>query len=312
MTYESHPIEDWPRDHFAKPANRKPFFGTSHTAVLFNEHPFQTAAEYWLDKARGRRPDPATPAMLRGTYLEDGIVRWWAETLDPPLDIVPTQAFTRGHLIAIPDRYVSSAGALVSVKSTRRHLDQPEPYWIYQAQAEMVASGIERMYIVWMDASQELQWDEIEFDYDLGVEIWNRSSEFMQSLADDDMPDWVAASHTADTVIRQYPAPSGVLDADVELKDLVAEYHSLKQQGREFEAAADHLRDRLFAAAKDNEVIAFDGTPIATLKAQKGRSGIDVKALLADHPELAEKYKYESPSTRALRIPKAAQEVLDG
>lgn len=284
---------------------RAHYFGTSHTAVLFDAHPFETAADYWLDKVQGR-DKPETQPMIRGRYLEPAIADWFASTwLDERVPIVRAKPFTRGPFVSIPDYILPDYDGLLSIKTTTRVPDAVEPYWWYQLQGEMLTCGFERGVVAWMDGRQELHVEEVEYDYDVGVELWLRATEFMSSVMQGVMSERISDSHTADSIIRQFPNPTGVMSVDDDVAEMVNEYRRLKDEEANYKAAASHLRSELFKIVQDQEAMEHDGEVIATFKAQKGRSSIDTKALSQDHPDLVKEYVRQSEPTRALRTPKA-------
>jgi predicted phage-related endonuclease len=307
----SEPVIDYPPEHFDDADQRALFFGTSHTAVLFNAHPFETAADYWLDKRDGRVKQTTQP-MIRGQFLEAAIADWFACTASdgPRLPIRRVNPQTRGHLVTIPDYEIADADCLVSIKSTTRTPDEPETYWLMQLQAEMLVTAHSRGIVAWMDGRQELHHVEVDGDLDLQHEIWLRSKEFMDSIGGD-MPEWVFDSHTASSIVRQFPDPEGVVEADAGILETLKEYHRLKDEAKEYDAAANELRTQLFKFVQGQEAIVYEGTPLATFKKQKGRSGIDTKALAQQYPDIAAEFTYEGEPTRALRIPKQALDILN-
>ena len=284
---------------------RKDYFGTSHTAVLFNDHPFETAAEYWLNKRDGVSK-PTTDAMERGNYLEDAVAVWFAEREDTKAwqKCAPT---TRGHLIAIPDREQYAPLRLMSVKTTRRSTTEPDKYWIWQAQAEMLVTGVTENIIVWLNGGLELNHATIEYDADMGAEIWQRSEEFMRSLKAGTMPTWVERS--ARDITRQYPELS---DANRDIDDdgiaLVRDYAMLKAEAKKYADAADALRDQIFVLAEDAPALMYQGEIVASLRMMPGRPGFNAKGLRAKYPELADEFTTQGEPYRRLDIAKTIRE----
>ena len=308
-------VEIHVRSTFDDPAMRARYFGTSHTATMFDTHPFETAAEYWLDKRDGTSK-PETSAMLRGTHLEPAVFSLWSATSDNVGQNQRGLPMTRGPLVAIPDYVLTAGNTVLSIKTTSKQGDEIQDYWWWQVQGEMVVGDYDQALIVWLDGRLELHEQHVARDHEAGIELFNRADEFMRSLESGNietltMPDWVKASHTASSIIRQYPSPAGSVDVDDSIRELVAEYKRLKTDGKEYEVAAKELRDQLFVIVGNNEAITFEDTPIATFKKAKGRSGFDLKAFAADHPDLAKEYTTIGEPTRALRIPKAAHKLLD-
>ena len=64
---------------------------------------------------------------------------------------------------------------------------------------------------------------------------------------------------------------------------------------KEYEGLVTTLENRVKAAMGECTEGYIDGTPVATWRTQT-RSGLDVKALKADHPDIAEVYATETVS----------------
>lgn len=300
----------WPADRISDPTSRRPFFGASHTAVLFGKHPFQTAASYWLDKRDGTST-PTTDAMMRGVYLESSIIEWYRSEVEDVKYVdawQPGAPIQRGHLLCVPDMVRDDR--ILSIKTTARRTDEVEDYWFFQVQTEMLITGIEEATIAWLDGSMQLKHAGVEFDPTVADEIWQLSSEFMASIDSGEMPDWVERS--ADDVIRQYAGHvvTDPVEADDNVLELVRNYYHMKEQAAQYDKAAAEFRRQIFNAAEDHAAITWQGDVIAELKERSGSKRIDTKQLAANHPDLAAKYTVEGAPTRALTIPKAAKERI--
>jgi len=306
MSYQDHDIEVLPVNKMDDPAFRKPFFGASHTAALFNDHPFQTAADYWLDKRDGTS-QPETQPMVRGRHLEAAIATWFAEQEGKKL--TESCPYARGHIIAVPDREIDAEGALVEIKTTLKYGDEVQDYWVWQCQTNMLVTGAKLTYLVHMDGNQELHVTRIEADESVFALIWERTADFMASLSTGEMPSWI--ERTAATITRQYPDPADQIEAGEGGMDVVADYYHLLSESKKYADAAQILRDQLFEIAGEHEAITDDGVVIATFKARAGQRRFDSKTFAADHPEMYEQYRKQGKPTRALEIPKQIKTTLD-
>lgn len=295
---------DWLMD------NRPSLFGTSHTAVLYAEHPFQTYADYWLDKRNGTR-QPETDAMRRGKYLEASILEWFGETHN--ISHQPAQIYVRGHIVSIPDACCvqDNLPQLISIKTTARRTNKPEPYWIWQAQAEMMVTTAHGCWIVWLDGSMKLQSEYIAADPELYEDIWSKSLEFMESLQADEMPEWVA--RTADDIIRQHPNPiDEAVDGGEEAYWLVRNYWHAKHEADKYNKAAAELRDQLFALMKDHQHLADDtGNIVASTKARSGSKRFDSPKFKEQHPALYDEYLIQGAASRSLTIPNNIKQLIE-
>lgn len=286
------------------PEFRRPFFGASHTAVLFNDHPFQTAAEYWLDKRDGTS-QPETQAMVRGRMLEDAIANWWANEQYPEPSLQLCNPVTRGHLICIPDREITPGYDILSIKTTTKRDELPSKYWIWQAHAEMLITGARNVQIVWLDGRMELGSDTLSYDADIGMEIWTRSAEFMASIDTGVMPDWVAASRSPADIARQYDElDNDTLEADRDLEALLGDYATMKAEADKYIEAVDELRRQILRIVEAHGKVMAHGEVIATVPRINGRKGIDTKALAAAHPDIAAEFTIEGAPHRQIRLSK--------
>ena len=285
------------------PALRAQRFGTSHTAVLFDEHPFQTAAQYWLDKRDGTR-QPETAAMVRGTFLEPSILKWYNETQNKYQFEMCTSAYLNDYIVSVPDAITERGTVLLSIKTTARRTDEPEPYWIWQAQAEMMMTGAELTVFAWLYGNMELKTAEIEADEALFFSITTQTREFVEALKRKEMPE--SYQRRADDVTRQYQETTPVpCEGGDEALELVEEYSLCKARAKQYKEEADDLRDKLFNMAEDHEAITCDGDLVAQLKQRAGAQRFDSKEFDLAYPGLRDQYMTRSSPTRVLTIPKS-------
>lgn len=102
---------------------RKTGIGGSEIAAILGESRFATPFDVWLSKTQGWQI-AETEDMRRGSFLEDGIARWYADRFGVVglLDEHGTLRHqTRPVALCTPDRIVGGvARRLVSIKSPRR------------------------------------------------------------------------------------------------------------------------------------------------------------------------------------------------
>ena len=102
---------------------RKTGIGGSEIAAVLGESRFATPFDVWLSKTQGWRTEE-TEDMRRGSFLEDGIARWYASRygIEGQLTEPGTLAHaTRPVALCTPDRIVGGlARRIVSIKAPRR------------------------------------------------------------------------------------------------------------------------------------------------------------------------------------------------
>jgi hypothetical protein len=172
-------------------AARRPFFNASAAACLYDRHPFMSAADYATEKLTGRE-QADNRAMRRGRMLEDGIGVWFAHELGVAGLIEPDVMFAAGRMLASVDRFtLGGAERPVEIKTTNKYLDDPEPYWLDQCQAIMLCAGHDSMDLVWLDASLDLHYEEVDADETHQGDMLNRAERFMAAIDMGIVPDWI-------------------------------------------------------------------------------------------------------------------------
>ena len=291
---------------------REPHFGASATACLFGEHPFMSAADYWLEKVTGVPQQDETPQMRRGSHLEPAVASWFAQEIGFAVRKAKYM-YVRGHLAATPDYFTAEEenADIVEIKTTTKRIDEPERYWVWQVQAQMLCTDATKAYIVWVDASMDIQWTEVDADPDMQAKVWTFSKLFMESVATETMPDWVETE--ARHIIAMFPdASDDALEAGDKGMDLVHIYWSHKAAAKYHDEAADKMRDELFTLAGNHDALTDEGTVICTLRPRKLPARFDTRSFKELHPNLYLEFLSEPMTTRVLNIPAKLKKVIEG
>lgn len=103
---------------------RRTGIGGSEIAAILGESAFATPFDVWLAKTHGWR-QAETEDMRRGTFLEDGIARWYAQRFELSASMLDEHGTVRHATnpiaLCTPDRIVGGlARRLVSIKAPRR------------------------------------------------------------------------------------------------------------------------------------------------------------------------------------------------
>lgn len=107
---------------------RKTGIGGSEIGAVLGESPFASPFDVWLAKTQGWTV-PETEDMRRGTYLEDGIGRWYQQRYAGEVTGLVEPSTIRHATVPValctPDRIAETdeGGRLVSIKSPRRKGD---------------------------------------------------------------------------------------------------------------------------------------------------------------------------------------------
>lgn len=158
---------------------RRTGIGGSEIAAVLGESSFASPFDVWLAKTQGWQ-QAETEDMRRGTYLEDGIARWYADSFGARVSELPTLRHAQSPIaLCTPDR-ITETGKLVSIKSPRRGGDSwgptgsdiVPPGYVLQLQWEhLVVSSVRQLStdmdlaalvdgelrVYWFTADHELQ-----------------------------------------------------------------------------------------------------------------------------------------------------------
>lgn len=273
-------------------ALRHTYFNASAASVLFNRHPYQTAAEYALEKlADEAPPDLAADnrAMQRGHHLEDGVATWYAELTGDDVRLCG-QMFANGRMLCTPDRIIANRDTFLEIKTTSSHVDEPMTYWLDQCQAILACTGRDSMTLAWIDGSMDIDWCEVDRNDTLIATMLAEAESFMTSIEMGVMPEWVEDTLTASQVAVIHPEPEGEVELGEDQVRLLAEYVELKDRVKVTEARIDEIKDELARWLGPYESASFDGEVVLTFKAAKPRDQFDMAAFREDNPALASLY----------------------
>jgi putative phage-type endonuclease len=132
--------------------------GGSEIAAIAGLNPYATALDVWRAKVQGYEA-PVTAPMERGTFLEDGVARWYAHRTGAQLREVGTlQHPTLARVFCTPDRIASlSAERDLSIKV-------PGPY----VREQWGEAGTDE---VPMTALLQVQWELIILEARFGIRV---------------------------------------------------------------------------------------------------------------------------------------------
>ena len=287
---------DKPADRLEWLKVRAPYFNASSAAVLFDRHPFQSAADYAIEKLGDVVDNEPTDPMNRGRHLEAGIADWFGETMGWTL-MEPGVLYGHGPLLATVDRIVEQTGSPVEIKTYNGYTSEPLPYWLDQCQAVLACTDTDTLYLVWMDASMSLQWCEVDRDEVFIADLVARAERFMAAIELGMMPDWITPE--AHHVAALHPDPSGEVVLDDETAEWLREFDEHRKAAKYHEAAMKEIKDQVANVLGDAEVGVHDGVTVVSWRKVKGRSSFDQAAFKAEHPELVGRYvKVGAPSRR--------------
>ena len=224
---------------------------------------------------------------------------WWSEeqgwdTYEPP------ELYVCDDVMATLDRRIVGVDdQAVEIKTTARRILDPLPSWIWQTQAQMLATGFGRIHLVVLDGTLELQTFVIAADADAQGELAGRAAKFMDAVRKGELPaDTELGYHHRAALTPIDDATTVTLDSDAYA--LVGRLEAV----RKLRKAADEEEDRTKAALAEtlgaSAAGLWQGRPVITWKTQT-RSTINVKRIRSELPEIAEDYT-DTSTVRVMRL----------
>lgn len=279
-------------------ALRRPYIGASEAAALVDEHPFLTSGELAVEKMMGATR-VENRAMRRGTFLEAAVAEWWAADNNLVLT-EPTDLYVYGDtLIATLDRRIGLRDEAVEIKTASYRVTEPARYWYWQVQVQMLCARLDRVHIVVLDPSMDLQTFTVEPCPEDQARIFEAAKEFLAHTSEGRLPPDVDLDYRAASTL--FPAPT---IESVDLNDETARWcrvlASLQSRLRRLQDDENRLKAMIARRLGEAAEGRYQGDTIVTWR-QTTRTDVDGKRLRAEHPDLAKEFA-RSTSYRQLRL----------
>ena len=195
----------------------------SKVAAILGVSPWQSPYSLWVDMTQGRPELEPTGPMLRGTYLEDGVLDWFEH--DHP-ELVPAgrqQAYVLGDdttIFATTDatyRTTDGSLVLVEVKTVARDDDwrtdtggwQVPAYYEAQVFFQLACTQASRAIVVVLTPFLEKVEIPVERDFGLEADIVEAVFAWQRALTEGRKPDLDDTVATYDAVRREHPQIDG-------------------------------------------------------------------------------------------------------
>jgi putative phage-type endonuclease len=308
--------KDLPREEWL--TVRKNGIGGSDAAAAVGLSPYMSPLELWLIKT-GRdthlpRPDPDDTAepIYWGTLLEPIVAAAYTKQTGNRVRRInavlqhPTVPFMLANLdreiVGVPDVQIlecKTAGEF----GARLWRDGVPEYVQLQVQHQLAVTGKRAADVAVLLCGQQLGVHRIERDDELIARLIPLEAKFWQYVTSD-MPPPADGSESADRALRcLYPGNTSTVDftddrrLSAAFADLVAVRADIEARERQ-EAT---LKQTLQQAMGDASRAVFETGEIS-FKRSKDSDGIDLKRLLADHPELEQQYAITKPGSRRFLV----------
>ena len=294
---------------------RRTGIGGSDAAAAVGLSPFKSQTELWLEKTgRGAdlpKPDPndTTEPIYWGTLLEPIVAAAYTQQTGRRVRKVnavlrhPTIPFMLANLdrevIGVPGLEIlecKTAGQF----GARHWVDGVPEYVVLQVQHQLAVAGKQAADVAVLLCGQQLAVYRIERDDALIANLIALEAEFWRYVETDTPPPG-DGSESADRALRcLYPRDSGGtvdFSEDRQLSGAFADLVAVREQIEALEVVAAKLKQKIQYAMGDASRALFD-TGEVTFRRSKDGTSTDLDRLLADHPELAQRYATPKAGSR--------------
>jgi putative phage-type endonuclease len=297
---------------------RKNGIGGSDAAAAVGLNPYMSPLELWLIKT-GRdaglaKPDPhdTSEPVYWGSLLEPIVAAAYTQQTGRRVRKVnavlqhPTIPFMLANLdreiVGVPGVQIlecKTAGEF----GARLWRDGVPEYVQLQVQHQLAVTGKQAADVAVLLCGQALEVHRVARDDGLIARLIQLEAQFWEYVTSDTPPP-ADGSESADRALRHlYPGNAGTVDFTDDRR-LSAAFADLVAVRAEIELREEHeakLKQTIQQAMGDASRALFE-TGQVSFKRSKDSDGIDLKRLLADHPELEPQYAITKPGSRRFLV----------
>jgi putative phage-type endonuclease len=297
---------------------RKNGIGGSDAAAAVGLSPYKSQLELWLEKtgrdAELSKPDPddTTEPVFWGSLLEPIVAAAYSKQTGNKVRKVnavlqhPGIPFMLANLdrevVGIPGVQILECKTAGEFGSHLWRDGVPE-YAQLQVQHQLAVTGKQAADVAVLLCGQKLEVHRIERDDELIARLIPLEAKFWEYVTSDTPPP-ADGSESAERSLRcLYPGNASTVDFshDRNLSATFADLVSLKADIGEREEQAEQLKQTLMQAMGDASLAQFE-TGKVSFKRSKDSTGIDLKRLITEHPQLATQYAVTKPGSRRFLI----------
>ncbi|WP_186023176.1 YqaJ viral recombinase family protein [Burkholderia gladioli] len=297
---------------------RRTGIGGSDAAAAVNLNPYMSPIKLWLDKTGraeglpGPGPDDTTSPTYWGTLLEPIVAASYTKATGNKVRRVnavlrhPTIPFMLANL----DREIVGARDVQILEcktagefGARLWRNGVPEYVELQVQHQLAVTGKTAAHVAVLLCGQALEVFRIERDDGLIARLVELEARFWQYV-ESDTPPPADGSESADRALRHlYPGHGGTVDftGDVRLSSTFADLVAVRAEIETRQAVEAQLKQTIQQAMGDATRAKFE-TGEVSFKRSKDSSTVDVKRLIADHPEYETRYAVPKPGSRRFLV----------
>jgi putative phage-type endonuclease len=293
--------------------------GGSDAAAAVGMNPYKSMLELWLEKT-GRdadldKPDPTdtTLPVFWGTLLEPIVAAAYTQQTGNRVRKVNAVLRHRmvPYMLANLDREVVGVSGVQILEcktagefGSRLWRDGVPEYVQLQVQHQLAVTGKSAADVAVLLCGQKLDVHRIERDEDLIASLIELEARFWQYV-ESDTPPPADGSDSADRALRcLFPRDAGStvdFSEDLTLSAAFADLVTIRGEIETREQLESKLKQNIQQSMGDASKAIFE-TGEVTYKRSKDSSGVDLKRLLTDHPELQQQYAITKPGSRRFLV----------
>jgi putative phage-type endonuclease len=280
----------------------KTIIGASEAPIIMGCNDYKNIIDLAIEKMQPPEVREANNAMKRGTFLEDGLLRYAEAELQLTVE-TPDVMYLNGRIIATLDG-MASDGRLIECKTTTKWVENEPclPEWYWQAHAQMICTGTNLVTFCVLDRQLRISLFDVEYSEEDAQTLITAAQQFCESIDAGELP--TDQPLTAKQVSVLHPEPAGEVEIGMAGLEKVQMRNALKEQIKLLEAQETQLADEIADLMRGNDIGTIDGQKVITYKKQT-TSRFAIKEFTTAHPDLAKQFMKQT-SFRVLRTVKGA------
>jgi putative phage-type endonuclease len=288
-------------------ADRLTGIGGSDLAAILGLSKWRSPYQVWLEKTGRHQSDESTLPMRWGTYAEEFVAKEYAERTgrgvqrynamlrhpDAPLIghidrlVIPEGAKTASHKgqirtsIGLECKTVSAFAAGRDSEWGPEGTDQTPGQYLVQCAAYLALTGCQHWDLAALIGNHDFRIYHFHRDHDLEGYLLEESSRWWRDHVIADVPpNPVSEAESRERWPRH--ADGKVMHATDDVGQHLRQLAVIRRTMRDLEASEKAVKDAIFPALADAEVVLFNGQEMATYRANKDSQKVDYQALAVD------------------------------
>jgi putative phage-type endonuclease len=288
-------------------ADRLTGIGGSDLAAILGLSKWRSPYQVWLEKTGRSQPNESSLPMRWGTYAEEFVAREYADRTgrgvqrynamlrhpEAPLIghidrlVIPEGAKTAAHKgqirtsIGLECKTVSAFAAGRDSEWGPEGTDQTPGQYLVQCAAYLALTGCQHWDLAALIGNHDFRIYHFHRDHDLEGYLLEESSRWWRDHVIADVPpDPVSEAEARERWPRH--ADGKVIHATLDLRQRLRQLAVIRRSMRILEADEKAVKDEIYPALADAELVIDNGEEVATYRANKDSQKIDYQALTVD------------------------------